>query len=65
MKHSITKELKKSIPAALAVLLLAGMVALNLCVPEPVTEPDAEYPIANAYVTWEQTFHSGAWSDGQ
>ena len=63
MKHSITKELKKSIPAALAVLLLAGMVALNVFVPEPVTEPDAEYPMANVNVSWSQTFYGGAWSD--
>lgn len=65
MKHSITKELKKSIPAALAVLLLAGMVALNLCVPEPVTKPDAEYPIANAAINWDQTFANGAWSGAE
>ena len=65
MKHSITKELKKSIPAALAVLLLAGMVALNLCVPEPVTEPDVEYPIANAHVDWLQTYYAGIWSEAE
>lgn len=64
-RHSITKELKKRVPMLIALLAAAGMVALNLCVPEPVTKPDVEYPMANAHITWEESFHSGAWSDAE
>lgn len=24
---------------------------------------DSEYPMANSRISWEQTFHSGAWSE--
>lgn len=26
-------------------------------------KPDAVYPMANAHITWEQTFHGGAWNE--
>lgn len=55
--------MKKRIPMMLAMALLAGMIALNVCVKEPVLEPDVTHPMANVGISWEQTFHSGAWSE--
>lgn len=26
-------------------------------------KPDAVYPMANAHITWEQTYHGGAWNE--
>ena len=49
----------------LAMLLLAVMVILSAVVPWPETKPDVEYPMANVNVTWEQSFHSGAWSGAE
>ena len=63
--YSITTELKKRVPMLLAILLLVGMAALNLFIPEPKTEPDSVHPFANARISWEQTFHAGSWSDSE
>lgn len=49
----------------LSLLILAGMILLNVCVREPVTEPDSVHPMANAAVSWSQTFHSGAWGGAE
>ena len=64
-KHYTISELKKRVPLFIAILLLAGMITLNVAVPEPVTKPDAEYPIANAAINWDQTYASGAWSGAE
>ena len=29
----------------------------------PKWEPVGSYPIANAHISWEQTFHGGAWNE--
>lgn len=47
----------------LAILLLVGMAALNLFIPEPKTEPDSVHPFANARISWNQTFYEGPWGD--
>ncbi len=26
-------------------------------------KPDAVYPMANAHISWEQTYHGGAWNE--
>lgn len=65
MKYSITKELKKRVPMFLAILLLVGMAALNLFIPEPKTEPDSVHPFVNTRISWEQTFHAGSWSGAE
>ena len=26
-------------------------------------KPDTVYPMANAHISWEQTFHGGAWNE--
>lgn len=55
--------MKKRIPMILAMAVLAGMIALNVCVKEPEIQPDAVHPMANARISWEQTFYGGAWSE--
>lgn len=64
-EHSTTNEIKKRVPMILSLLILAGMILLNVCVREPVTEPDSVHPMANAAVSWSQTFHSGAWGGAE
>ena len=59
----ITSELKKRVLMLIALLILAGMIALNVAVPEPVLEPDSVYPMANSRISWEQTFYEGSWGD--
>ena len=57
--------MKKRIPMIMAMAILAGMIALNICVPEPVMEPDRTYPMANARISWLQTFYGGAWDSAE
>lgn len=47
----------------IALLILAGMIALNVAVPEPEFEPDSVYPMANTRINWGQTFYEGAWGE--
>jgi len=61
--HSITSELKKRVPLAVSLLILAGMIAVNVFVRVQAPEPASEHPMANARICWEQTFHSGSWGD--
>ena len=46
-----------------ALLILAGMIALNVAVPEPKSEPDSVHPFVNTRISWEQTFYEGPWGD--
>ena len=62
-KNYITSELKKRVPMIVVLLILAGMIALNVAVPEPVIEPDSVYPFVNSKISWEQTFYEGPWGD--
>ena len=64
-KNYITSEIKKRVLMFIALLILAAMIALNVAVPEPVPEPDSVHPFVNTRISWEQTFHSGAWSDAE
>ena len=64
-KNYITSELKKRVPMFVALLILAGMIALNVAVPEPKSEPDSVHPFVNTRISWEQTFHAGAWSEAK
>ncbi|MBR3332744.1 MAG: hypothetical protein IKG23_00470 [Clostridia bacterium] len=59
----ITSELKKRMPMFIALLILAGMIALNVAVPEPKSEPDSVHPFVNTQISWEQTFYEGPWGD--
>ena len=63
-KHYIKKETKGSIIFIL-MILLAIMIGLvwNILEAEPVKEPDVCYPMANARISWEQSFHAGSWNN--
>ena len=65
-KYIITKEGKGQI-IFIVVLLIAIAIGLIWTVlegmPEYRWEPDVSYPMANANISWEQTYHSGAWSE--
>ena len=62
-RHYITTEWKKRLPMFIAMLLLAVMVILTVTIPEPVTEPDAVYPMTNVHITWSESFHSGGFEE--
>lgn len=47
----------------ISVLFLIAMIALNVFVPIPDPDADAVCPMANAHVTWLDSFHAGAWGD--
>ena len=61
--HSITRQLKMRVPMFIALMILAVAITLNIAVKEPEIEPDEIYPMANASVTWLQSYHAGAWSE--
>ena len=54
-------KMKKRIPMLIAMALLAGTIALNVCIKEPEEQADAEFPMVNSRVSWEQTFYPGTW----
>ena len=64
-KNYIASGIKKRVPMIIALLILAGMIALNVAVPEPKPEPDSVHPFVNTRISWEQTFHAGAWSGAE
>ena len=64
-KYIITKEGKGQI-IFVAVIILAVVIGLlwnTLEQNEVQTKPDVSYPMTNVNISWEQTFHSGAWSE--
>ena len=44
---------------AIAIGLIWNAVELD----RNTIKPDAEYPMANAQISWEQSFHAGGWGD--
>lgn len=62
-KEEGSMNMKKRIPMFIAMALLAAMVIISAVVPEPEEKHDVEYPMANAAISWEQTFYSGAWNE--
>lgn len=48
---------------AMAVIALAIYAAWTEAGAEGRREPDAVYPMANASISWSQTFHAGAWGE--
>lgn len=64
-KNSITSQMKKRVPMIIALLILAGMIAMNVAVPEPNLEPDSVHPFVNTRISWDQTYHAGAWSGAE
>ena len=64
-KYIITKEGKGQIIFIVLILLAVaiGLLWNTLEQTEVQTKPDVSYPMTNVNISWEQTFHSGAWSE--
>lgn len=64
-KYIITKEHKGQIIFIVLILLaiVIGLVWNELEQTEVQIKPDVSYPMTNVNISWEQTFHSGAWSE--
>ena len=64
-KYIITKERKGQIIFIVLILLaiVIGLIWNELEQTEVQTKPDVSYPMTNVNISWEQTFHSGAWSE--
>lgn len=52
------------ISVVVALLLLFLLEALGMF-DEPMWQPDRVYPMANAQIGWNQTWHPGSWSDAR
>ena len=62
MNHSQYSRNKiKNLPVFLALALLAGMIALNVFVPEPEPDADVVCAMANANISWLETYYPSAW----
>ena len=64
-QHKYIKKETKGQIVFILMILLAIMIGLlwNLLATEEVKEPDKVYPMANAHISWEQTFKGGAWNE--
>ena len=66
MSKYIKKEQKGQIIFIVCIILaiIIGL-AWNYIDSEPEFkwEPTKSYPMANAHISWEQTFHGGAWNE--
>lgn len=64
MKYNTKKHIAARIALILtAAVLLAGIGWAVTEANRPEWEPDCEYPIANAHISWEQTFCAGGWQE--
>ena len=66
MSKYIKKERQGSIIFIVMIILaiIIGLAWNYLESGEAVGQkPDAVYPMANAHISWEQTFHGGAWNE--
>ena len=65
MSKYIKKETKGQIIFIILILLAVaiGLLWNTLEQNEVQTKPDVSYPMTNVNINWEQTFHSGAWSE--
>ena len=66
MSKYIKKERKGSIIFIVVIILAIIIGLLWNYLESGETEgqkPDAVYPMANAHISWEQTFHGGAWNE--
>ena len=64
-RHSTTNEIKKRVPMLIAIFAALAMLTINLAVKEPEIEPDTVHPMANARISWQQTFYCGSWGDAE
>ena len=65
MNYNTNKAVRARFIVALTILLsvIAGLIALNLSDIGRQKTWDIEIPMANAHISWIQTYHSGSWSD--
>lgn len=66
MKYSTIRKIRKQVAlilAVAAVLAVAGIRAIDDYLDRNAWEraADAVYPMADAHISWEQTYYSGAW----
>ena len=47
----------------LGLLVVFTVEVVKLFYPPVTWEATEVYPMANAHITWDQTYHSGAWSE--
>ena len=65
-KHYIKKEQKGQIIFLVFILLAIAIGLIWNELERMETEkvqPDISYPMTNASISWQQTYHSGPWSD--
>lgn len=55
---------RKSFLITLAALLavIIGLAVEDFCVADEKPVWDVSYPMANTRISWEQTYHAGAWN---
>jgi len=65
-KYSTNENEKKVFTVVVFLILLAlvTLAVLTICgvFDQQIWKPDVSYPMANAKVTWLQTYHPGAWA---
>lgn len=61
----IRKEQKGQILFIICILIAIAIGLIWSAAEEDkkVLKPDKVYPMANAHISWEQTFHGGAWNE--
>lgn len=61
----IRKEQKGQIVFIICILIAIAIGLIWSAAEEDkkVLKPDKVYPMANAHISWEQTFHGGAWNE--
>ena len=65
MSKYIKKETKGQIICVI-MIILAIVIGLVWNALEASNQPQAwqtSYPMANAHISWEQTYHGGAWNE--
>ena len=68
MRNYNTVPNKRKVPVILVIVAMVAFTAAVRIVANMITPeltPDIVHPMTNASVSWDQTFYSGAWGDGQ
>jgi len=47
----------------LLIAIAAGLIWNAIELDRNAIKPDAVYPITNAHISWEQTYHGGGWNE--
>ena len=61
--HNRLRTRRFAIVMAVLLTVIIALVSLNLSDIGRQTTWDIEIPMANAHVSWIQTYYSGSWSD--